>query len=135
MPQILNNLIVDGTVTASSFVGSVTGNCSGIAQRAASDINGNNIVMTYATKSEVTILRKTTATLTAALWVNKTQTVTVSGLSATEDILVSPAPASWADWGTAGIRAVSQAAGSVTFECDTAPASDLTAQIVIGTIA
>ena len=53
MPQILNNLIVDGTVTASSFVGSVTGNCSGIAQRAAGDINGNNIVTTYATKSEV----------------------------------------------------------------------------------
>ena len=84
---------------------------------------------------DVTILRKTTATLAAASWTSNTQTVTVTGLEATEDVLVSPAPASWTDWGTAGIRAVSQAAGSLTFECDTEPTSDLTAQIIIGSIA
>lgn len=81
---------------------------------------------------DVTILRKTTATLAAASWTSNTQTVSVSGLLATEDVLVSPAPASWADWGTAGIRAVSQAAGSLTFECDTEPTNDVTANLIIG---
>ena len=79
-----------------------------------------------------TDLRKASVTLAAADWSSNAQTVSVPGLGATEDVIVSADPSSWSDWGAAGIRAVSQAAGSLTFECDTEPTNDVTANLIIG---
>lgn len=49
MPEIMDNVAVDGTVTANRFIGPLTGTAS----RATADASGNAITTTYATKSEV----------------------------------------------------------------------------------
>lgn len=72
-----------------------------------------------------------TATLTAAGWSNKTQTVTVEGVTASNTILVAPASDSQEVWGKAGIVCTAQAAGSLTFTCKSVPTAAVTANIVI----
>ena len=49
MPQIMDNVTVDGTVTATRFIGPLTGTAS----RATADASGNTITTTYATKTAV----------------------------------------------------------------------------------
>lgn len=72
-----------------------------------------------------------TATLTAAGWSNKTQTVTVEGVTASNTILVAPASDSQEVWGKAGIVCTAQEAGSLTFTCKSVPTAAVTANIVI----
>lgn len=72
-----------------------------------------------------------TATLTAAGWSNKTQTVTVEGVTASNTILVAPASDSQEVWGKAGIVCTAQSAGSLTFTCKSVPSAAVTANIVI----
>lgn len=75
-----------------------------------------------------------TITLTAAGWSSNTQTVTVSGVSATETAqLITPTPAiaSQSAYYEAGIMCTGQAANSLTFTCQTVPTSNLTVYVVI----
>lgn len=74
-----------------------------------------------------------TVTLTVAGWsaTAKTNTVTVTGLGASDTVVVSPAPASWADYASAGVRCTAQAAGSLTFTCNAIPTAALTVQVLI----
>ncbi len=72
-----------------------------------------------------------TATLTAAGWSDKTQTVAVEGVTASNTILVAPASDSQEVWGKAGIYCTAQSAGSLTFTCKNAPTAAVTANIVI----
>lgn len=73
-------------------------------------------------------------TLTSSGWSNNTQTVTVSGVSATETAqLITPTPAiaSQSAYYEAGIMCTGQAANSLTFTCQTVPTSNLTVYVVI----
>ena len=72
-----------------------------------------------------------TVTLTSSGWSSNSQTVSVSGMTATLDIVVSPAPASQEAWGKAGIYCSAQGAGTLTFTCKSAPTTNLTANILI----
>lgn len=75
-----------------------------------------------------------TATLTPSGWSSNTQTVTVSGVSATETAqLITPTPAiaSQSAYYEAGIMCTGQAANSLTFTCQTVPTSNLTVYVVI----
>lgn len=72
-----------------------------------------------------------TATLTAAGWSDSSQTVAVEGVTASNTVFVSPAPASQEVWGKAGIVCTAQSAGSLTFTCKNAPTAAVTANIVI----
>lgn len=72
-----------------------------------------------------------TATLTAAGWSDKSQTVTVEGVTASNTVFVAPAPSSQEVWGKAQIVCTAQAAGSLTFTCKNAPTAAVTANIVI----
>lgn len=77
--------------------------------------------------------RKTVA-LSASDWSSNTQTVTVSGVSATETAqLITPTPAiaSQSAYYEAGIMCTNQAANSLTFTCQTVPTSNLTVYVVI----
>ena len=71
------------------------------------------------------------ATLTVAGWSSNSQTVNVSGVTAGNDIIVAPAPASYEAWGKAGVVCTAQAAGELTFTCSKTPTAALTANIVI----
>jgi len=72
-----------------------------------------------------------TATLTVAGWSSKTQTVSVTGVTASGTVIVSPAPASFTDYGAAKIYCSAQAAGTLTFACDTVPTTAITVNVVI----
>lgn len=78
-----------------------------------------------------------TVTLSSSGWSNNTQTVTVTGVSATETAQVIqpiPAIASQAAYIEAGIYASGQAANKVTFTCTTVPTSNLTVYVLIQTL-
>lgn len=75
-----------------------------------------------------------TVTLTTSGWSSNTQTVTVSGVSASETAqLITPTPAiaSQSAYYEAGIMCTGQAANSLTFTCQTVPTSNLTVYVVI----
>lgn len=75
-----------------------------------------------------------TVTLTTSGWSSNTQTVTVSGVSATETaqlITPTPAKASQSAYYEAGIMCTNQGTNSLTFTCQTVPTSNLTVYVVI----
>lgn len=80
-----------------------------------------------------TILVKTsiTATLTVANWDNNSQTITVNGVTATNDVIVAAAPASMADYIEAEIYCSAQGSGTLTFTCGTIPSEAITVHILI----
>lgn len=69
--------------------------------------------------------------LTVAGWSSNTQTVTVTGVTATNTVFVSPAPESAADYAAAGIVCTAQAVDSLTFTCTTVPTNAITVNVVI----
>lgn len=80
----------------------------------------------------------TLVTLTASGWSNKTQTVSVPGISAAEGTqLITPVPraASQTAYYAAGVRATGQAANSLTFTADTVPTANLQIYVVIQEVA
>lgn len=79
-----------------------------------------------------TALTKKNHTLAAANWSNNQLTLIETDITTTTDVFVSPDPSDWSDYNAAGIRAVSQGTGTLTFECDTTPATDIGVNLVIG---
>lgn len=72
-----------------------------------------------------------TVSLTVEGWSSKTQTVSVSGMTASSIFFVTYAPASRAAWVDADIYCSAQGAGTLTFTCATVPTEAITANIVI----
>ena len=72
-----------------------------------------------------------TITLTSAGWSSNTQTVNVTGMTATGIVLVSPDPTDQSAYTSAGIICSAQAAGTLTFTCDTVPSGDIDVNVVM----
>lgn len=75
-----------------------------------------------------------TVTLTTSGWSSNTQTVTVSGVVASETAqLITPTPAiaSQSAYYEAGIMCTNQGANRLTFTCQTVPTRNLTVYVVI----
>ena len=108
------------------------GRLSGVANpTAATDVANKQ----YADTKQQKFVRQA-VTLTVAGWnaSAKTQTVTVSGVSATEtDQLIFPVPAlaSRAAYQAAGIQATAQGANTVTFTAETIPTVALTVYVAV----
>lgn len=88
--------------------------------------NGTSVSWASATTTPATM-----PTLAVADWSSNTQTVNVTGVTATNTVIVSPAPASAADYSAAGILCTAQGAGTLTFTCDTVPSNAITVNVVI----
>lgn len=73
----------------------------------------------------------TMPTLAVADWSSNTQTVTVTGVTASNIVFVSPAPASASDYASAGIICTAQGTDSLTFTCTTVPTNAITVNVVI----
>ena len=92
-----------------------------------------------ATSGAAAILNKPTlptvaqaqVTLTAAGWSDNTQTATVSGVTADNMVIVTYAPESRVAWTDADIYCSAQAANALVFTCDSAPTTDVTANVAI----
>ena len=72
-------------------------------------------------------------TLPASGWnVNaKTQTVSVSVVTATANCIITAAPDSYMTYAKAGVRCTAQGAGTLTFVCETVPTADVEANVLI----
>ena len=72
-------------------------------------------------------------TLSASSWdANaKTQTVSVAGVTATANLIITAAPDSYMAYAEAGVRCTAQGAGTLTFVCETVPTADVAANVLI----
>lgn len=86
-------------------------------------------VMRESAKKQVVKITRT-VTLSATGWSNSQQSVTVSGVTASNLVEVSPDPASYEAATAAGVYCSAQGANSLTFKCKTIPAA-LTINVVI----
>ena len=76
----------------------------------------------------------TTVTLATTVWNSSTLTssaISVTGVTASNTVVVSPAPSSFEDYGAAGIYCSAQAAGTLTFKCTTVPTSSISVNVLI----
>lgn len=69
--------------------------------------------------------------LTANGWSNNTQTVAAAGVTASNVVLVNPAPASYDDYVINNVRCTAQAENSLTFTCDFVPSDAITVNLII----
>lgn len=72
-----------------------------------------------------------TTTLTAAGWSSNAQTITVTGVTSSNTVIISPSPSNMEDYTNAGIVCTIQETNSLTFECDTTPTSAIDVNVVI----
>ena len=70
-------------------------------------------------------------TLTVAGWSDNSQTVTASGVTINNAVVVSPAPGSYLSYGEFGVYCSAQATNSLTFVCDSTPDVNLTVNVLI----
>lgn len=126
-----NGNIADGTIDASGKLmdGSVTARL--FANDAVQENAIKNGAVTSAKLAADAKSKGVAVTLAAASWSNKTQTVSVTGVTANNNVLVAAAPASREAWNDAEIYCSAQASGSLTFTCGSVPAENITANVVI----
>ena len=75
-----------------------------------------------------------TATLSSSGWNSSNQqTVSVTGVTASNLVIVSPAPTSFIAYGEANIYCLSQANDTLTFKCESIPDTNITVNVVIPT--
>lgn len=107
------------------------------------DINMNNNRITYlpeptgnqqpATKNYVDT-RKKTATCTLAkstAWVDNVQTVSVTGVTASNTVIVAPQASYFNNYRNWGVRCTAQGAGTLTFGCEITPTAALKVNVLI----
>lgn len=86
----------------------------------------------WTTPASAPVVPETMPTLAVADWSSSnTQTVNVTGVTASNIVFVSPAPASASDYASAGIVCTAQGSGTLTFECTTTPTNAITVNVVI----
>ena len=69
--------------------------------------------------------------LELAGWSNKSQTVSVDGVTANNVVIPAPAPGSHVAYYKANVRCTAQADGALTFVCDTVPTAALTVNVLV----
>ena len=72
-----------------------------------------------------------TVTLSVAGWISNAQTVSVTGVTVNNNVIVAPDPSDIDNYSSAGIKCTAQAANTLTFECDTAPTSTIDVNVLI----
>ena len=77
--------------------------------------------------------KRVSVTLPASGWNSsaKTQTVSVAGVTATANCIITAAPDSYMAYAEAGVRCTAQGAGTLTFACETMPTADVAANVLI----
>lgn len=114
---------VDGTGTGTvQSVNLVTPDGSGDVELTASDIptsGGSDVESELAAKANAS--SAVSVTIAVADWSSNTCTKAVTGVTASNNIVVAPSPSSFLAYGEAQIRATAQGNGTVTFTCETVP--------------
>jgi len=87
--------------------------------------------LSFLTDATMTLFQSASATLATNAWSSNTQTVNVTGVTASNFIMVSPAPSSVDDYVAADIRCTAQGSGTLTFTCATVPSNAITVNVGI----
>ena len=131
------SLLLDGTISASKL-----SNTSG-SEAVRTDVVRNGAITEpklssalqtlLGTIGDKTTHAATTALLSSSSWVSNQQTVTVQGVTSSNDIIATGAEddASHSAWSNCDIRVIAQGTNSLTFKCRTVPADNVTANILI----
>lgn len=85
---------------------------------------------TTASWTDISTSPSTMPQLLAANWSSNIQTVSVTGVTANNVVMVSPSPVSATEYAQCGILCTAQAAGTLTFTCTSVPTNDLTVNVV-----
>lgn len=97
-------------------------------------INGNSILgsgdLTISGGSGGASYTTQAVSIPTSAWSGTTATVSASAVTATNDVIVAPAPASISAWAAAGVYCSAQGAGTLTFTCSTVPTAELTANVM-----
>lgn len=72
-------------------------------------------------------------TLAASGWntVDKTQSITVDGVDSDTTVMVSAAPASFTEYGAAGIYCSAQGTNNLTFKCAKVPSANIIVNVAL----
>ena len=85
-----------------------------------------------ATKSYVDTRKKTAVCILAQTgWQNGAQTVAAAGVTASNTVIVAPAPDSFSNYRNWGVRCTGQGNGTLTFAYEFTPTADLTVNVLI----
>lgn len=114
------SLLADGSVRTAK-----------IADRAVTNAKIANNAVTKEKIASGATYTATTVSLSASGWSGNTQTVNVSGVTASNLVIVSPNPVNHVAYAEANVRCVSQEAGRLTFACDSIPGASLAVNIAI----
>lgn len=80
---------------------------------------------------ELNLYSTISVTLTTAWWSASTQSVTATWVTASNSVIVSPAPSSISDYSDNWVYCSAQWTNSLTFTCDSTPSNDITVNVVI----
>lgn len=72
-----------------------------------------------------------TVSLVVANWSNNSQTVTATGVTASNNVIVSPTPASIDNYVAGGIKCTAQGSGTLTFTCTTTPSTAINVNVLV----
>lgn len=72
-----------------------------------------------------------TVTLSSSGWNNLSQSVTASGVTSDNDVIISPASSSHDAYGEAGVRCTGQTSNRLTFTCKEKPTGNLSVNVLI----
>ena len=113
------------TITTNTL-GQVTGITETSIAFPVTSVNGQTWAITWlASMSTITV------TLTSAWWSSKSQTVSATGVTASNTVIVSPAPANINDYASNSVYCESQGSWTLTFKCNTVPDSAISVNVLI----
>lgn len=135
----LSDLGVTATAAELNYVDGVTSNVQTQLNNKQGKIavsgilkgNGSTVSAAVAGTDYATPSKAVTITLTAAGWSNNMQTVTVSGATASNIKVISPAYASVDEYAACGVKASAEGAATLTFACTTVPENNLSVNVAI----
>lgn len=76
-------------------------------------------------------IKSATATIAVSAWSNGSATVTVTGVTASNTVIVSPAPSSITAWVKGELKCTAQGTNSLTFTCTTTPTAAININVLI----
>lgn len=122
------------TKLAANLTGNVTGNADTATKlKTARKIGGAS----FDGSSDITLdaiggtSKAKTGTLAVASWSSNSQSLTVEGITASNNVIVSPTTASETNWNLFGVSCNAQATNSLTFTCKTIPTVAISVQVII----
>lgn len=126
--SVVNGVVNIPAISPNQSIGLITKNildeiyniCDNIPTSTSQLTNDSN----FAAKSTTTVTLTTT-------WSSKTQTVSATGVTASNTVIITPTPTSYNAYCEYGVYCSAQSSGTLTFTCDEVPTSSLTVNVLI----